>query len=436
MLRTILVFALYGTGTLLSLHGIAYACSFFIWSEIFRPLDFSRRVINFPVAHLVTIMLLLSITIHKWRRRWNPVATVLCILIGWAFLSTIFSQIRPISMFVTTTAIKYLIPLVVISISLVTRFSQNLFVFTLAASVGIWSAQAGLHCLLTGNPEIGMRIPGGQMTERNDFMVGAVSAIPLIAYAGWAYCWRYQRVVRWIARAALLLTVVAVFFSLSRGAVVGITCLLFYYAIATGRFGRRFVIGAFVVGLAVVALPSFVSERMGTIDMSTDYQSDSSAASRLNLLKVGVRMSLDHPIVGVGPGNFRYMSQNYGHWQENEPHSIWLKASAEYGFPVLILFTLLFLLLVRRLSQEAKLARLEGDRESELLATSLACSLVGFLATATFSSQFLSEFYWAICAVSGAFLAHRAHQRRTEQIPVTREPVAKEAPMPPAPAAA
>jgi hypothetical protein len=57
-------------------------------------------------------------------------------------------------------------------------------------------------------------------------------------------------------------------------------------------------------------------------------------------------------------------------------------------------------------------AREEGDRKTEALATALNCSMVGFLLPASFLSQFLSEYFWAIVGLAGAFLASEAVRQR------------------------
>lgn len=414
MLRTILVLFCYATGTVLSLRSVAYASSFFIWSEIFRPLDFARRFVFFKHAHLVAGVLLISLFLCKWKRRWNWVATMMCVLIGWMAISSTFAQFPHLAWFRFDKAVKYLIPLLIISISLVDRFGQNLFLYTLAASVGVWGAQAGLHCILTGSPNINMGIPGAQMTDRNDFIAGVIGALPLMAYAAWNYGWRYQRLVRNIAKATLVLSVAAIFFSLSRGGVLASFALFIYFMFATGRFSKRLVLGVVVLMVAVAFMPGFVTERLATIDLDLEEQSEASAAGRLNLIKVGINMTLAHPVTGVGPDNFNHMAVAHGHYKNNEPHNIWLKCSGEYGLPMLVMFILTILFLLKGLKRERRFARASGDRETEMMSMALSCAIVGFLAAQTFLSMFLSEFMWSLFGVAGAFLASMEAKRREE----------------------
>jgi hypothetical protein len=62
-------------------------------------------------------------------------------------------------------------------------------------------------------------------------------------------------------------------------------------------------------------------------------------------------------------------------------------------------------------------ARRRGDKATELMGLSLCCAIVGFLATGSWTSQFLSEYLWSIVAVSGAFLALERTRKRQEEEP-------------------
>jgi O-antigen ligase len=117
-----------------------------------------------------------------------------------------------------------------------------------------------------------------------------------------------------------------------------------------------------------------------------------------------VNVTFDYPLTGIGADNFPIVSLRYSVF-EAEPHSLWLKCSSEYGLPMIVFFALFVILILVRLRRRANLARAIGDTDGEAIATALNCSLFGFLATGTFTSQFLSEYMWAIIGLIGAFLA-------------------------------
>jgi O-antigen ligase len=288
----------------------------------------------------------------------------------------------------------------------VNRRLQKYFLYTLASSVGIWLAWSGIHtAVIKGAPEIHMSIPGGQMTDRNDFLVAGTGCVPLLAFVGWHYDGPWQKWIRRGTKLMVLCSLFAFFGSLSRGAVVGLSALALFYAIGTGRIFKRAGLVFVLVAIALPLVPLETWERLSTIEVS-DQQSEASAYHRVEHMKAAVRVTFDHPLTGVGPQNFPRASQGLGYQKfASEPHSLWLKCSSEFGLTLFLVFTGTVIWAVLRLLGRARRARREKDGESEGMATALCCSIVGFLATGTFTSQFLSEYLWCIIALAAAFLA-------------------------------
>jgi O-antigen ligase len=195
----------------------------------------------------------------------------------------------------------------------------------------------------------------------------------------------------------------AVIFSESRGAMVGCAMLLTWYSFLTGRFFRRVALGSVIAIAAIMFMPDFVWKRMSTIETS-EYQTEGSAKARMEHMLTAVKVTLDHPVTGVGADNFPIVSNRHSVFAA-EPHSLWLKCSSEYGLPMLVFFVLVVGLMLVRLRRRAALHRSLGDKDGEALATALSCALFGFLASGSFTSQFLSEYMWAIMGLVGAFLA-------------------------------
>jgi hypothetical protein len=401
------VLVAYAVGVTMSVSHAVYASCFFIWSDIFRPVDWARRYgfldRQFYPVHICTAALAIAILFRPWKRRWNMGATVLLVSLGWFLVCALCAEYRDLAIDKTLTTFKYFIPLAFISATLCTRNAQKLFLYTLAGSVGIWMAHHGLLGLLHMSPIISMSIPGGQMSDRNDFLVAGTACVPMMLYAAFHYEGRWQKWVRLGILAASGFAILAAVFSLSRGAIVGFTALLIWYSFLTGRFFRRIAIGGLVGIAAVVLMPDFVWERISTVQTG-EHQTEGSARNRIEHMRTAVRVTLDYPLTGVGADNFPIVSNRHSVFMA-EPHSLWLKCSSEYGIPMLVFFGLVVLLLLVRLRRRASLLRTLGDRDGEAFATALSCALFGFLATGTFTSQFLSEYMWAIIGLIGAFLA-------------------------------
>ncbi len=407
MLRMLIVLFSYAVGITLSIPNAVYASCFFIWSDIFRPSDWARRHglldTHFYPVHICTAVLAISILFRPWKRRWNMGATVQLVALGWFLICALAAEYREVAIDRTVMSFKYFIPLAFISATLCTRNAQRLFLYTLAGSVGIWLAHHGLLGLLRASPIIEMSIPGGQMSDRNDFLVAGTACVPLMLYAGFHYQGRWQKSVRLAILAGAGFAVLAAVFSLSRGAMVGFTALLIWYSFLTGRFFRRIAVGGIIAIVGIIFMPEFVWDRLSTIQ-TTEVQTEGSARNRVEHMITAVKVTMDYPLTGVGADNFPRVSLRYSTF-DAEPHSLWLKCSSEYGFPMLVFFSLIVVLLLVRLRRRARLLRAVGDRDGEAMATALSCALFGFLATGTFTSQFLSEYLWAIIGLIGAFLA-------------------------------
>jgi hypothetical protein len=424
-MRLILVTLLYGVGALVGVQSVVWAVCFLVWNDIFRPAAFARYVSYldpnvFHSHHLTFAVLMVAVFFTRWKKRWNTATTVLLVLLGWVWVCTIKAQHQVVAYEEAIEITKYLVPAVIMSLAMCTRRFQQIFVYTLSYSVGIWLAWHGFITLLSGQPETDMAIPHGQMTDRNDFLVGGTACLPLLAYCAWNYVGPLQRWVRLGTKIMFALSIVAFFTSLSRGAILGLTALTGFYAIGTGRWGKRIPIAVVLLVAALLLTPGFVWDRLATIEWGSE-QTESSAAGRVSIMLVAVDVTLDYPIFGVGPNNFPSVALTYD-WRATEPHSLWLKASAEYGLTMLIFFIGIIISTCTALRRIAKKARLDKDKDTERLATALCCAIVGFLLTGTFTSQFLSEYLWAIIGLSGAFIAAEKVRAR-EAVQATAEAV-------------
>ena len=422
-MRLILVTLMYGVGALMGVQSVVVAVCFLVWNDIFRPAAFARYLSYldprvFPSHHLTFAVLMVAIFFTKWKKRWNTATTVLLVLLGWVWVCTIKSEHQVVAYKEAIEITKYLFPAIIMSLAMCTRRFQQIFVYTLAYSVGVWLAWHGFISAIQGQPEIAMAIPDGQMTDRNDFLVAGTAALPLLAYTAWNYVGPFQKWMRLGTKAMFAFSVIAFFMSLSRGAILGLTALTGFYAMGTGRMGKRLPIAVVLIVAALLVTPAFVWERLGTIEWGGE-QTESSAAARMSIMLTAVDVTLDYPIFGVGPNNFPSVALTYD-WRATEPHSLWLKASAEYGLTMLIFFIGVIVSTCAALRRIAKKARRDKDKDTERLATALCCAIVGFLATGSFTSQFLSEYLWAIIGLSGAFIAAEKVRAR-ETVAATSE---------------
>ncbi len=423
-MRYYLVLLIFGTGTFLSLISFPAAAALFIWTDIFQPVAFARITSTFQFAWFVLIVLVTSYTLSvirgKIRPRLNFYMLFIPIYLIWILISTLHS-IYADAMAGFITIIKYIAPLMLISSGLNTTKQVKLLTLTMALSVGVWSAQAGIHGLIVGVSK-DMGILGGQMTDNNDFMAATVSILPVLVYLAVSYIGPYRIGIRSFGFVMVALSIAAIVFSNSRGAALGLLAVIILYAVFVSKKKIRDTIVFFLlIGCTLFFLPKSFWDRMNTIDISSE-QTEGSAAERLYMLKATAEAVADNPIFGVGPGCWLMAAEGLT-GKKLEPHNIWLKLAAEIGIPGVLFylfmpgFTIFGLLRVRKKAIAAK----DFDRAN--LCVALVMAILGYLMPSTFLSHPFSEFLWAWygigCALVVILNRHFAARKKLGGLPLS-----------------
>jgi O-antigen ligase len=239
---------------------------------------------------------------------------------------------------------------------------------------------------------------GGTHREANYLASTLVLVLPLAFYKIGS-----RKTIERLAGIALVpLLMVGVVLTGSRSGTLGLLTVL---GLLAWRFrGRRLSMAVLVVllVLAVVAAPAQYWSRTSTI---VEYQDERAAESRIELWNAGLRMFMDHPLTGVGQGNFTWVSPQYTDnyyqiWtgQGYVAHNIFIQFLAEGGAQTLLIF-LAFLWVTFGGLRRARRRLPDGPSADELRGFSRAVEigLIGFLVAGFFlSSAHLDIFYWML----------------------------------------
>jgi putative inorganic carbon (HCO3(-)) transporter len=264
--------------------------------------------------------------------------------------------------------------------------------------------------------------PAGPVGDPNRYAQVLLVLVPLglfrvKAERGW---------LRYLAAGLTLLTVAGVLLTFSRGAGLALALLLPIAGLLMKLKLKHMALAAvLLLALVSVAAPDFVA-RMATLGGSatlissqsadTSDTADHSTRSRLTKNLAALHMFFDHPLLGVGPGNFGAYSNEYAQpvgesvdIVGSKAHNLVLGLLAETGVLGLLTFcgavaaTLLNVCRVRRGAAEG----------SELL--NMANSLLLALAAYGFSGIFLhlsyQRYFWFLMALAGTLpLIVREHE--------------------------
>jgi putative inorganic carbon (HCO3(-)) transporter len=182
------------------------------------------------------------------------------------------------------------------------------------------------------------------------------------------------------------------------------------------------------VGMALVlaAMPQYwkrlatMGEALAVFDQEASAEADGAVKRRLTTTFAAVRVFIDHPVIGVGPGLFKEYSVGYGNEaalrrieSARRAHSLLPEIAAENGalglafFLASIAVTLIGLAAGRR-------GLKERDPELADLCTAYLLALICYLTTSMFLHLSYMRYFYVVLALGGA-VAHVAFEARRGQ---------------------
>lgn len=181
---------------------------------------------------------------------------------------------------------------------------------------------------------------------------------------------------------------------------------------------RHILVSVIAIGLLTAVLDPEVVTRMLTLERlsgvfsrtnTVDQAPDSSAVVRYVLTLAAWHVFLDHPILGVGPGQFaKYYSSDYssrvGLINQNKPrptHDEYMAVLAETGLIGSACFISIIAVIMYGLWKERGRLR-QSHPELALVATAFFLSLVTYTITAFFSHLSSQRYFWLQLALSSA----------------------------------
>jgi O-antigen ligase len=183
-------------------------------------------------------------------------------------------------------------------------------------------------------------------------------------------------------------------------------------ALVICRGRRRAILGAMLAGLVV--LGAFVALNPGILDRTSS--GDSTGTGRTELWKAGLEVARDHPLAGVGIGNFIVVSPSYAQQvgtvkytevliEDPKPvHNTVIEAVAETGFVGLALLVAAIGLCMSATVRAVRRFRRIGRDDLELLAQLVLVAQIAILAAGMFLPMTYSRQLWMLLAIGPALL--------------------------------
>lgn len=252
-------------------------------------------------------------------------------------------------------------------------------------------------------------------TERdpNTFAATVLVGLPFLYY-GMMY--ETRRALRLFCGGALILAILAIIYSFSRGGAIGLAVVA--AVIAWGerrRLSRRVWLRIALVGAlsGAALLPLVPREYAHRLASFKDWRQDDSLMRRGLYVVFGCEILLKHPFTGVGPGAFPYLMdteyrlrfpkrlrEERGELHRGRAaHNMYVEVASETGLPGSLAFGALLVATWRHLRRRRRELELDGPPELWRFTRSTEVGYLGFLITSMFLSSEYDKYLWLIFAI-------------------------------------
>lgn len=349
------------------------------WLSYMNPHRFSWGfAYNMPFAAITAGSLIIGLFLTKEKNKFpiTPITVIWLIFIFWITLSTFTAISVETSIGEWKRVIKIQLITLLTLLLINTREKLNQLIWVIALSIGFFGIKGGLFVAATAGSFRVWGPPESFIAGNNEIALALLMVLPFMWYL------RSQSSNVWIRHAliiAILLCVLSIISSYSRGAFVAFTAVMMIFWM---KSNKKFLIGLALVIVAAAVLsfmPSHYFERINTIQ---NYEEDGSAMGRINAWYFAFNLATEHPLTGGGFGTFTkelFLSYAPDPFKHHDAHSIYFEVLGEQGFIGLFLFITLWLLSYRTCRNIKKQVRDNDNlRWAETLASMIQVSLVAY----------------------------------------------------------
>jgi probable O-glycosylation ligase (exosortase A-associated) len=303
---------------------------------------------------------------------------------------------------------------------------------TIAGSFGFYLLRALPFIIITGGSYRLYGPPLSMIADNNDLGLALNMTLPLFFFLAQTETGWYKS----LAWLFFIIDIPAIFFTYSRGALVGLVTVMFLIFMRVRLQQRILMIPVLALGL-LVALLFAPPEWRNRMDPTRKGALDGSAQARLVAWEFASRLAADHPVTGGGFGTFtRELFERYGYRSESVhgPHSIYFQVLAEHGYIGIILYLTLVASCFWSGRHAAIIGKATQNQTLIHYANMLRFSLVAFLSSGAFLGRAYFDYYFSIVMclavlkkVADESLIAEADEENPEEIEAGRpEPLPEE----------
>jgi O-antigen ligase len=263
------------------------------------------------------------------------------------------------------------------------------------------------------------RLSGG-IRDPNELAAALLPAIPIGLFA---LAIVRDRLARWALTVGLLVILASLFMTGSRGGLIGLGTMAIAAIILAGPLRQQVVFGVLMTtGVAVAYYTLFAPPAV--LWRLTNFTAEG-GSGRTDLWSVAMAMFRDHPLLGVGAGNFQVLEPSYALSSINLSdvqfivdaprwvHNTYLHVLVELGIVGFICFSVVVIgSLISGFKSLRRVAR-TAERDTEILARGFLIGVIGMLTAFVFLTAQYEKELWLLL---GLTLALRTVSRTHEPV--------------------
>jgi putative inorganic carbon (HCO3(-)) transporter len=286
---------------------------------------------------------------------------------------------------------------------------------------GIFMGTISTYQVLTGTYGnaywgFGQAMDDGGGTYRLEGSIGdanyyAQIMVVLVPIAVERFLHEKKLILRFLAGFGIFVLLATIYYTLSRGGFLALLVVAFLIMI---RQPSRHYTGFILIGIMLLAsyryMPSEYTERISTLsqvlpDSRTSARKDVSLEERRAANIIGWKMFTDHPVFGVGVGNYNSNLVAYARQlglvhNVTSAHNLYLEVAAERGIFGFLSFMAIIYATFRVLQRTKESCLKRNFLEMVGICEALTAGLVGYLVTAAFLHDAYIRYLWLLLGIA------------------------------------
>lgn len=376
-----------------------------------------------PIGQPSMLLAVAGLPMERNRGRWGAPVALMTAFFLWALFSGMPNPSAGAAFDERIIEAAKLWVVLVVAVSVLTSMARiQFFLLWILGWYILYPVRGGIfNFYVYGNNLVGRMVWNYAFENPNDLAV--LTYLPIAIGLSILYTVTSPKL-RWVTLGTLVLLVVVVFSTASRGAFVGLGFLGLLLLSRGRKRGKQIAVAALIGVLGTAfAPPEFTARILGLGGLTQSVSSvddQGSADSRSKIAKVGVQMALARPITGVGLGEYETAHARAVPTTDEfrsvqgfrDAHNTFLRVVVETGFVGLGLF----IALVATVFRAGAKAEEAADPGSQMILRVLRFTLISFLLAGLFGSYAMISFLYLqlaiIWSLSTLATARRSNSRR------------------------